>query len=466
MGSMGSMGSILFDEHDNDDAQSELCDADVETDAAELDHSDNGDRRLSNTNSQGISPTSSIRQTVSVVQAHAATTFTVDAFSYGAIADCSAYFLTHFHSDHYGGLRKSFNHGPIYCSQITANLVHQRLGIAASLPGAVLILFEIPQPDGAPPKRHLHTGDFRAHESHLRHPALAPFVGPSTSRLDTLYLDTTYCDPAYTFPPQQAVVDTVAELVRRVCIGRENIRSVVAGPPSATTTSILTFFRSAVDGAARGLGLAPPQPLPPQPPQPQPPPAVPRSDVLVVVGTYTIGKERVVKGIARALGCKVYCDAAKRRVLLALEDPELRELLTLDPSEAGIHIVSMMHLKKETLAGILARTGRFRSVLAIRPTGWTFSPRASAASVSPDTGHAPPPQPFTASMLKPQYASSRVTILPVPYSEHSSFAELAMFVRGLRVDRVIPTVNVGDAAKRAHMDSCIRQWTLPSPLTQ
>jgi DNA cross-link repair 1A protein len=54
---------------------------------------------------------------------------------------------------------------------------------------------------------------------------------------------------------------------------------------------------------------------------------------LVLMGTYSIGKERIVKGVARALGSKIYCDTRKKGILLCEDDPELHAMLTNDPLE-------------------------------------------------------------------------------------------------------------------------------------
>lgn len=50
------------------------------------------------------------------------TTYAVDAFQFGEIADVTHYFLTHFHSDHYIGLKKSFCY-PLHVSVITGKVL-------------------------------------------------------------------------------------------------------------------------------------------------------------------------------------------------------------------------------------------------------------------------------------------------------------------------------------------------------
>eukprot|EP00299_Pterocystis_sp_00344_P015248 c7602_g1_i4.p1 GENE.c7602_g1_i4~~c7602_g1_i4.p1 ORF type:complete len:557 (+),score=155.38 c7602_g1_i4:921-2591(+) len=164
------------------------------------------------------------------------TTFTVDGFRSTSVNDgVTHYFLSHFHADHYAGLRSSFNSGPIYCSQITANLVKQQLRVNPSYlhplpmnipttvanvsvtlmdanhcPGAVIILFRLP--DGT---THLHTGDFRAI------PEMQQYTPLKGVTVDTLFLDTTYCDPRYAFPPQNEMIDLIVNRVREeLKIGR------------------------------------------------------------------------------------------------------------------------------------------------------------------------------------------------------------------------------------------------------
>ncbi|KAI5309216.1 hypothetical protein KEM55_003781, partial [Ascosphaera atra] len=163
----------------------------------------------------------------------------VDAFRYGAVEGCEAYFLSHFHSDHYIGLHKNWCHGPIFCSKVTANLVVQQLGVnrkwvkplpfdetvevphtggakvtmitANHCPGSSIFLFE--KEVKGRTQRILHCGDFRAHPLHVLHPKLAPdIVDPATGktklqRIDAVYLDTTYLNPKYGFPNQEDVIE-------------------------------------------------------------------------------------------------------------------------------------------------------------------------------------------------------------------------------------------------------------------
>ncbi|XP_022091755.1 DNA cross-link repair 1A protein-like [Acanthaster planci] len=326
------------------------------------------------------------------------TSFVVDAFRYGDIPGCTAYFLSHFHYDHYGGLTKHFKH-LIYCSQITANLVRARIRVEAKYlrplpmneacvisgvevtlleanhcPGAVLFLFHLS--DG---RVFLHTGDFRADSAMEQLPQLR------SCHIDQLFLDTTYLDPQYDFPTQAEVIEYTAQI--------------------------------AVDVVKRN------------------------NKTLLVCGTYTIGKEKIFIAIAEAVGCKVFVAKDKKNILDCLENSRLQSMLTLDKNATRLHVVTMATLTNQSLKEYLSKfSGRYDAVVAFKPTGWTHSDKKTNLQD-----------------IKPS-RSGPVSIYGVPYSEHSSYSELRRFVQFIRPNRIIPTVNVGSAASRNAMNEHFKTW--------
>ncbi|XP_006652237.2 DNA cross-link repair protein SNM1 [Oryza brachyantha] len=328
------------------------------------------------------------------------TPFTVDAFRYGVVEGSHAYFLSHFHHDHYGGLTKKWCHGPIYCTVITARLVKMCLsvnseyicpleldkeyvieGVAVTLleanhcPGAALIHFRLG--DG---KTYLHTGDFRASKSMQLHPLL------QIGRINLLYLDTTYCSPKYKFPPKEDVIDFVVRTAQRYL-------------------------------------------------QKEP-------KTLIVVGAYSIGKENVYLAISKALEVPIYTDPSRRRILHSFGWSDLSKRICSCNQSSLLHVLPLSSVRHENLKRYLETLNqRFVAVLAFRPTGWSFSE---------STGK-------QLDLIKPS-SSGRVTIYGVPYSEHSSFTELRDFVMFLRPEKVIPTVNVGNATSRDKMRAHFQEW--------
>ena len=61
--------------------------------------------------------------------------------------------------------------------------------------------------------RYLHCGDFRACPKMVLHPAIA------RAPIHTCYLDTTYLNPRYCFPPQPQVIEACATLARKEVVG-------------------------------------------------------------------------------------------------------------------------------------------------------------------------------------------------------------------------------------------------------
>ncbi|KGG50085.1 hypothetical protein DI09_8p240 [Mitosporidium daphniae] len=345
----------------------------------------------------------------------AGTSYVVDCFTHDAIPGVTAYFLSHFHADHYAGLGRKFRGTPIFCSPITAQLCQLQLRLPAAMlhplplgcpilvseiiqkereyacvslkdehirlsdndaenpvdinildadtserslstypeisqprvsvtlfdanhcPGAVMFLFTIEDASSKISRHILHTGDFRAcPERIIGAPALTPFLGKGDELsgsaiqkqaskpkvLDVVYLDTTYMESRMVFPSQEHVLTLLTDEVHRI---------VVQGN--------------------RGK-------------------LIPLS-YLIVVGTYTIGKERVCERLAKLLATRLWTASDRKRAIMELLFPA--EMLSDDPLTARVHVVNMMDLSSDEVLG--AMLDRFRPhythIIAVRATGWT-----------------------------------------------------------------------------------------------
>lgn len=314
----------------------------------------------------------------------AGTHFAVDAFSYGEIPNVNHYFLTHFHSDHYSGLKKNFKK-MLFCSKITADLCMSRLGVnpkcihiikvdetirvegvevtaldANHCPGAIMLVFTLPNG-----KSLLHTGDFRAS------PLMESYPIFWNKDIHTIYLDTTYCNPRYDFPTQDDSLEMALFILRQKKLALEKVGKKF-------------------------------------------------SSVLIICGTYTIGKEKLFLGMARRVGCSVWACPEKDRVLHAVEG---RSFGLAPPHSCQLHVVPMRDLTHEKLRSYLdSLQGAFSEVVAFKPSGWE---NGKNSSIEKDS----------------------VAIHGIPYSEHSSFSEMIRFVKFLKPKQVIPTVDISGGVK-------------------
>ncbi|KAG6208806.1 hypothetical protein E4U35_008010 [Claviceps purpurea] len=422
----------------------------------------------------------------------------VDAFRYGAVKGCEAYFLSHFHSDHYIGLTANWMHGPIYCSKVTGSLVKKQLRTAAKwvveldfekcydipgtggatvtmipanhCPGSSLFLFQKPAEKGSSRrhgKRILHCGDFRACPAHIKHPLLQPDIRDmATGKLghqviDICYLDTTYLNPKYSFPPQNDVIKACADLCASLSPNPQSEDGLwEKSAKEEGTQAVSKFFTSTSTKQVNGECKA----------QAKQQPKLGQR-LLVICGTYSIGKERICIAIAKALKTKIFANPGKMRICKQLDDPELAALLTTDAVEAQVHMQSLMEIRAETLQEYLnGYKPHFSRIVGFRPTGWTFRPKNDKQI----TANTPPSSISTQQLLHgkgwrtrfaykdfvPQRGSTKEAMcFGVPYSEHSSFRELAMFIMSLRIEKVIPTVNIGSEQSRKRMKAWLDRWS-------
>jgi len=330
------------------------------------------------------------------------TSFTVDAFNYGHIPLTRYSFLSHYHYDHYQGLSRHWN-TPIVASSLTKRMVTKFLKVQERLittldPGESRVFdgVEVTSVDAnhcpgsvmfvfrlTTGDTILHVGDFRACPEMESDP-----VFWNNKYINTVYLDTTYCRPEYDFPPQQDVIDHTIQQVENVMEQYDN--------------------------------------------------------VAVLVGAYTIGKERIFKGIAAHLDCKVWANPNRLRTWQALEDAEINARITKDRRQATVHVIEQ---KKLNWAGLEQQfkeiRGSFKHILGVKPTGWTHS-----TGLDPDSS-------LSSIRVKTR---NNISFLEVPYSEHSSYSELKRFIQFLRIKstkQIIPTVNLRD---RGRMNGSFEEW--------
>ncbi|KAI0879359.1 DRMBL-domain-containing protein [Hypoxylon argillaceum] len=425
----------------------------------------------------------------------------VDAFRYGAVKGCNAYFLSHFHSDHYIGLTAKWSHGPIYCSKVTGSLIKTQLrtaskyvkelefeetvevpgteGVTVTMlpanhcPGSSLFLFEKKIGRGPNPRtqRILHCGDFRACPAQVTHPLLKPDIVDAISgkvkqqKIDVCYLDTTYLNPRYSFPPQNDVIRACADFCKSLSgdpsianeafdrLKREKGSTTVSSffpKGDSDTAAAVTVKSEDSDAKAKAKGD-------------------PKNRLLVVCGTYSIGKERICKAIAQALGTKIFASAAKIKICAQLGDPELAALMTSDPREAQVHMQMLMEIRAETLQDYLdAYKPHFTRIVGFRPSGWNFRSSSSASNAAAAPGAVPTTTILHGGVWRPRFgardfvaqrgSTREAMCFGVPYSEHSSFRELALFLMALRVEKVVPTVNVGSDVGRKRMKAWTDRW--------
>jgi DNA cross-link repair 1A protein len=307
-------------------------------------------------------------------------------------------------ADHYGGITSNWNAGIIYCSLPTATLVSQQLGVD---------------------KKYVHPL-----------PMTTPTVIASNGKPVTVtLLDANHCPGAIMFlfevgkrrilhvgdfrwnrqvMMQQAPLRAFAS--QQMILDEIFLDTTYCNPKYTLPTQEETIAATIafVEKDIQDTG----------------------SKTLHLCGAYTIGKERIYLSVAERFGWKVYVDKARFRILSALNWPKERmALLTTRKEEACLWVVPLGHINMKKLPEYfpMANSKPFAKpydrIVGYRPTGWSMGGSPSANIVT-------------------TRKSGNLTVVSVPYSEHSSFPELVDCLECLRPQKIVPTVSVSKSTEQ------------------
>jgi len=316
------------------------------------------------------------------------------------------FFLSHFHGDHYSGLTDQWDKGEILCSVTTGTLAKRVIGVRADLIKTYSFNepFEVFSPTL---KGNVTVSLCDANHCpgaamlifHFVHPEKGPISYIHTgdfrytprllkniqlkARLEAIFLDTTYCHPKHNFVEQRDSIGSIIETISQKML-EKNKRT------------------------------------------------------LVLLSAYKLGKERILLAVAKALGRKIFVDTAKLPVLECLGfDDEDMGYFTADMTHSDIHVCrmgfcgEMWPYFRPNFKNIKEYLANHRlehdQVIAFIPTGWAGSSNYNKRNAT--------------------RKKKNITIMAVPYSEHSNFSELLEFVTALKPVQVVPTV-FSDSADR------------------
>ncbi len=366
---------------------------------------------------------------------HGAPLAVVDGFQFASPSLCSVYFLSHFHSDHYAGLDKHFSSGLIYCSEITASLVVQQLKVprhairplpmnkpvlldnfkvtlvdanhcpgllckiydpvidecnlvntSFSSSGAVIFLFELNSG-----KVCLHTGDFRFCKEMAETEALAPF---SRRRLQHPAVQATLLG-GHEIPSHSAARKLdILYLDTTYCDPKHSFP-----PQKVLIDEVVHTVRNKMRN----------------------------QNALFLFGSYSIGKERVFMEVAQKLNVKMHVTSQKFRMMATFGWPmQTMAKVTTKANETRFHVVPMNHISFHRMETRLSNEKTFNEIIAFQPTGWTFNDKND---------------PSKGGSSCTTRSKKNMTIVSVPYSEHSNFEELRECIDAFQPKRIVPTVN-------------------------
>ena len=322
------------------------------------------------------------------------TNFVVDGFRF-TNPFVRHYFLTHTHSDHTTGLTKGFDNGMIYCSEVSARLLMFDFGIRRDVlrPMKLNTTISIKSSSGDVLVTPISA-------NHCPGAVMFLFEIPKTGMRILHTGDFRWSDEQHGSNPVLTRIDLVM-LDTTYCASK------------------WTFPKQdqVVQEIARFIGRT----------------ITNNRKTLFVFMSYHIGKERAYFGAAELCGSlKVYATPNKQKVLKLLDLPQRwLNLLVDNPKEAQIHVGTMKQTRfPETLEDELCN-GPWSAAVVIRPTGWSFDRSRKDGNI-----------------FSIRKVSKNVSVVGVPYSEHSSFEELQSCIKTLRPKRIIPTVNAETKEKR------------------